>query len=107
MELLAFFDQLWLARLPILKGMGVTVSISLLAICAGSVFSSPESVRALSFATRLNDGSKAAVMGGSDSSDAAYVKMAGDGPASQNDQRLRLTGWPPVSVPSKRESAVL
>lgn len=37
MELLAFFDQLWLARLPILKGMGVTVSISLLAICAGSV----------------------------------------------------------------------
>ncbi|CAM5306759.1 polar amino acid transport system permease protein [Aquamicrobium terrae] len=37
MELLAFFDQLWLARLPILKGVGVTVSISLLAICAGSV----------------------------------------------------------------------
>lgn len=37
MELLAFFDQLWLARIPILKGIGVTVSISLLAICVGTV----------------------------------------------------------------------
>lgn len=37
MELLTFFDQLWLARIPILKGIGVTVSISLLAILAGTV----------------------------------------------------------------------
>jgi polar amino acid transport system permease protein len=37
MELLAFFDQLWLARIPILKGIGVTISISFLAICVGTV----------------------------------------------------------------------
>lgn len=37
MELLAFFDQLWIARIPILKGIGVTVSISFLAICVGTV----------------------------------------------------------------------
>ena len=37
MELLAFFDQLWLARIPILKGLGVTISISFLAICVGTV----------------------------------------------------------------------
>ena len=28
----AFFDQLWIARFVILKGLGVTVSISLLSI---------------------------------------------------------------------------
>ena len=32
----AFFDQLWLARFVILSGLGATVSISLLAIAAGS-----------------------------------------------------------------------
>jgi polar amino acid transport system permease protein len=32
----AFFEQLWLARFVILKGLGVTVSISLLAIAFGS-----------------------------------------------------------------------
>ncbi|MHB0953749.1 MAG: amino acid ABC transporter permease [Allorhizobium sp.] len=32
----AFLDQLWLARFVILSGLGVTVSISLLAIAAGS-----------------------------------------------------------------------
>lgn len=37
MELLAFFDQIWLARIPILKGIGVTVSISFLAICFGTI----------------------------------------------------------------------
>lgn len=37
MELLTFLDQLWLARIPILKGIGVTVSISLLAILTGTV----------------------------------------------------------------------
>lgn len=33
----AFLDQIWIARLPILKGLGVTVSISLLAIIIGSL----------------------------------------------------------------------
>lgn len=33
----AFFDQIWLARNVILKGLGVTVSISLLSIIAGSI----------------------------------------------------------------------
>src|SRR5690606_6064899 len=37
MELLTFFDQLWLARIPILKGIGVTVSSSFLAIVFGTV----------------------------------------------------------------------
>lgn len=37
MDITGFLDQLWLARIPILKGIGVTVSISLLAICAGTV----------------------------------------------------------------------
>jgi amine acid ABC transporter, permease protein, 3-TM region, His/Glu/Gln/Arg/opine family len=34
----AFFDQLWIARHVILSGLGVTVSVSLLAIAAGSLF---------------------------------------------------------------------
>lgn len=34
---IAFLDQLWIARLVILKGLGVTVSISLLAIVIGSL----------------------------------------------------------------------
>ncbi|WP_047464271.1 amino acid ABC transporter permease [Rhizobium rhizogenes] len=33
----AFLDQLWIARLAILKGLGLTVSISLLAIVVGSL----------------------------------------------------------------------
>lgn len=37
MDITGFLDQAWLARIPILKGIGVTVSISLLAICAGTV----------------------------------------------------------------------
>ncbi|MGI6856857.1 amino acid ABC transporter permease [Mesorhizobium sp. 1B3] len=37
MDILGFLDQVWLARIPILKGIGVTVSISLLAICVGTV----------------------------------------------------------------------
>lgn len=37
MDITGFLDQLWLARIPILKGIGVTVSISLLAILAGTV----------------------------------------------------------------------
>jgi polar amino acid transport system permease protein len=37
MELVAFLETLWLARIPILKGIGVTVSISLLAILVGTV----------------------------------------------------------------------
>jgi len=37
MELYVFFDQLWLARLPILKGLGVTISISFFAIVAGTL----------------------------------------------------------------------
>ncbi|GAA4129331.1 amino acid ABC transporter permease [Aminobacter aganoensis] len=37
MELVTFFETLWLARIPILKGIGVTVSISVLAILVGTV----------------------------------------------------------------------
>lgn len=37
MDISGFLDQVWLARIPILKGIGVTVSISLLAICVGTV----------------------------------------------------------------------
>ncbi|MFS8145543.1 amino acid ABC transporter permease [Rhizobium sp. BR 249] len=37
MGLTAFLDQLWIARFVILKGLGVTVSISLLAIVIGSL----------------------------------------------------------------------
>lgn len=36
-EFLAFVDQVWLARFVILRGLGLTVSISLLAIALGSV----------------------------------------------------------------------
>jgi polar amino acid transport system permease protein len=37
MDFSAFFEQIWIARLVILKGLGVTVSISALAIVAGSL----------------------------------------------------------------------
>ena len=37
MNVTDFLDALWLARVPILKGIGVTVSISFLAIVAGTV----------------------------------------------------------------------
>lgn len=37
MDLPAFIDQLWLARLPLLQGLGLTVAISSLAIVAGSL----------------------------------------------------------------------
>jgi len=37
MDLLAFLDQLWLARYVILKGLGVTVSVSLMSIIVGSL----------------------------------------------------------------------
>lgn len=37
MNVMDFLDTLWLARVPILKGIGVTVSISFLAIVAGTV----------------------------------------------------------------------
>jgi polar amino acid transport system permease protein len=37
MELVTFFETLWLARIPILKGIGVTVSISVLAILVGTI----------------------------------------------------------------------
>jgi polar amino acid transport system permease protein len=37
MDIPAFLDQLFAARMSILKGMGTTVSISLLAICLGTV----------------------------------------------------------------------
>ncbi len=37
MDYAAFFEQLWIARLPILKGLGTTVTISLLSIVVGSV----------------------------------------------------------------------
>jgi polar amino acid transport system permease protein len=33
----SFLDQLWLARIPLLKGLGVSVSISLLSIVVGTV----------------------------------------------------------------------
>lgn len=36
-ELVAFIEQLWIARLVILSGLGITVSISLLSIIGGSV----------------------------------------------------------------------
>jgi len=36
MDPLAFLDQLWIARIPLLKGVGLTVAISSLAIVAGS-----------------------------------------------------------------------
>ncbi|EIM74251.1 polar amino acid ABC transporter inner membrane subunit [Nitratireductor aquibiodomus RA22] len=36
-EFFAFLDQVWLARFVILRGLGLTVSISLLAIALGSV----------------------------------------------------------------------
>jgi polar amino acid transport system permease protein len=35
-DLALFFDQLWVARLVLLKGLGLTVSISLLSIAIGS-----------------------------------------------------------------------
>ncbi|AWC25508.1 MULTISPECIES: amino acid ABC transporter permease [Aminobacter] len=37
MDLVAFLETLWLARIPILKGIGVTVSISVLAILVGTI----------------------------------------------------------------------
>ncbi|MHC1551480.1 amino acid ABC transporter permease [Phyllobacterium sp. K27] len=37
MDIIHFLDTLWLARIPILKGFGFTISISLLAICFGTV----------------------------------------------------------------------
>ncbi len=37
MDFSAFFDQIWIARLAILKGLGVTISISLLSIFVGSL----------------------------------------------------------------------
>lgn len=37
MEIVTFFETLWLARIPILKGIGVTVSISILAILVGTI----------------------------------------------------------------------
>jgi polar amino acid transport system permease protein len=37
MDLFAFFDQLWLARQPLLQGLGLTVVISGLAITAGTL----------------------------------------------------------------------
>ena len=37
MHLPDFLDQLWIARIPLIRGVGVTVLISLLAILAGSV----------------------------------------------------------------------
>lgn len=37
MDLVAFLETLWLARIPIVKGIGVTVSISVLAILVGTV----------------------------------------------------------------------
>jgi len=37
MDLLPFLDQVWLARIPLLKGVGITVMISFLAIILGSI----------------------------------------------------------------------
>jgi polar amino acid transport system permease protein len=37
MEFAAFLDQLWLARIPLLKGLGVTISISFFAILVGTL----------------------------------------------------------------------
>lgn len=36
-DLMLFLNEIWIARLPLLKGLGVTMSISLLAILAGSL----------------------------------------------------------------------
>ncbi|SON57456.1 Glutamine transport system permease protein GlnP [Hartmannibacter diazotrophicus] len=37
MDFLPFLDQLWIARIPLLKGIGLTVAISALAIVAGTI----------------------------------------------------------------------
>lgn len=37
MDILPFLDQLWLARISLIRGIGVTISISFLSIAAGSV----------------------------------------------------------------------
>jgi polar amino acid transport system permease protein len=37
MDISAFFHQAWLARIPLLKGLGMTISISLLAIVIGTL----------------------------------------------------------------------
>lgn len=37
MDIAHFLDILWMARIPILKGLGFTISISLLAICFGTM----------------------------------------------------------------------
>jgi polar amino acid transport system permease protein len=37
MELTNFFAQVWLAKIPLLKGLGMTISISFLAIVAGTL----------------------------------------------------------------------
>jgi len=37
MDFSAFFDQIWIARLAILKGLGITISISVLSIIVGSL----------------------------------------------------------------------
>ncbi|MFK0274450.1 amino acid ABC transporter permease [Ensifer sp. NPDC090286] len=37
MDFPAFLDQLWLARIPLLKGLGVSISISFLSIVVGTV----------------------------------------------------------------------
>jgi polar amino acid transport system permease protein len=37
MDISAFFDQIWIARLAILKGLGITISISALSIVTGSL----------------------------------------------------------------------
>lgn len=37
MDLYSFFDQVWIARLAILKGLGITISISVLSIIVGSL----------------------------------------------------------------------
>ncbi len=36
-DLLLFFNEIWIARIPLLKGLGMTISISALAIIAGSI----------------------------------------------------------------------
>jgi polar amino acid transport system permease protein len=36
-DLAAFFEQIWIARLVLMKGLGLTIAISLLSIIAGSV----------------------------------------------------------------------
>ncbi|HEV7322876.1 MAG TPA: amino acid ABC transporter permease [Ensifer sp.] len=37
MDIPAFLDQLWIARIPLLKGLGVSISISFLSIVVGTV----------------------------------------------------------------------